>query len=176
MELDIERIELRQLLAQAAETIAPLMKTSNNRLQTSLEESERTLDIDAGKILQVILNLLSNAAKFTRDGEVFMRVRHSTSELVIDIEDTGIGISEEQQSIIFDPFRQVDGSSTRHFQGTGLGLSITQRFCQLMGGTIEVDSELGHGATFTVNIPLPLRATDSKYGTSLDKPVRAIRT
>jgi signal transduction histidine kinase len=176
MELNIERVELRQLLDQAEDTVAPLMKTNNNRLQTSLEESEHTLEIDAGKILQVILNLLSNALKFTRDGEVFMRVRHSKSELVIGIEDTGIGISAEQQSIIFDPFRQVDGSSTRHFQGTGLGLSITQRFCQLMGGTIRVDSELGHGATFTVTIPLPLRTTNSKYGTSLDNPVRAIRT
>jgi signal transduction histidine kinase len=176
MELDIEQVDLPQLLAQAEETVAPLMKANNNRLRSNLEESEHTLEIDAGKTLQVILNLLSNAAKFTRDGEVFMNVRHKASELAISIKDTGIGISAEQQSIIFDPFRQVDGSSTRHFQGTGLGLSITQRFCQLMGGTIRVDSELGQGATFTVTIPLPLRTTDSKHGTSLDKPVRAIRT
>jgi signal transduction histidine kinase len=176
MELDIEQVELPQLLAQAEETVAPLMKANNNRLQSSLEESDHTLEIDAGKILQVILNLLSNASKFTRDGEVFMNVRHNASELAISIKDTGIGISAEQQSIIFDPFRQVDGSSTRHFQGTGLGLSITQRFCQLMGGTIRVDSELGQGATFTVTIPLPLRTTGSKHDTSLDKPVRAIRT
>ncbi len=176
MELNIERVELRQLLAQAEETVAPLMKANNNRLQTRLEESENTLEIDAGKTLQIILNLLSNAMKFTRDGEVLMRARHSTSELVISIEDTGIGISPEQQSIIFDPFRQVDGSSTRHFQGTGLGLSITQRFCQLMGGTIRVDSELGRGTIFTVTIPLPLRTIDSTHGTSLDNPVRAIRT
>jgi len=176
MELNITQVDLRQLLTQAEETVVPLMKANNNRLKISLEESEHTLEIDAGKILQIILNLLSNAVKFTRDGEVFMRVRHNSSELVIGIEDTGIGISAEQQSIIFDPFRQVDGSSTRHFQGTGLGLSITLRFCQLMGGTIRVDSELGHGATFTVTIPLPLRTTDSKHGTSPNNPVRAIRT
>jgi len=176
MELDIEQVDLQQLLAQAEETVAPLMRANNNCLQSSLEESEHALEIDAGKTLQVILNLLSNAAKFTRDGEVFMHVRHNASELAISIKDNGIGISAEQQSIIFDPFRQVDGSSTRHFQGTGLGLSITQRFCQLMGGTIRVDSELGHGTTFTVTIPLPLRTTDSKHSTSLDKPVRAIRT
>ena len=164
MELNIERVDLRQLLTQAEETVAPLMKANNNQLQIQLEESEHPLEIDAGKTLQVILNLLSNAVKFTHDGEVFIRARHTISELVISIEDTGIGISTEQQSIIFDPFRQVDGSSTRHFQGTGLGLSITQRFCQLMGGSIRVDSELGHGATFTVTIPLPLRTTDSTLG------------
>jgi len=176
MELNIERVELRRLLDQAEETVAPLVKTNNNSLQTSLEESETTLEIDPGKTLQVILNLLSNALKFTRDGEVFMRVRHSPSELVIRIEDTGLGISAEQQSIIFDPFRQVDGSSTRHFQGTGLGLSITQRFCQLMGGTVRVASELGHGAIFTVTIPLPLQTTDSNHGTSRDDSVQTIRT
>jgi signal transduction histidine kinase len=176
MDLNIERVELRQLLTQAEETVAPLMKVNNNCLQISLEENEGTLEVDAGKTLQIILNLLSNALKFTRDGEVFMRVRHSTSELVIVIEDTGIGISAEQQSIIFEPFRQVDGSSTRHFQGTGLGLSIAQRFCQLMGGTIRVDSELGHGATFTATIPLPLRTTNRKHDTSIDNPEQAIRT
>jgi signal transduction histidine kinase len=176
MELNIERVELRQLLTQAEETVAPLMKANNNRLQASLEESENTLEIDAGKTLQIILNLLSNAVKFTREGEIFMRVRHSASELVIVIEDNGIGISAEQQSIIFEPFRQVDGSSTRHFQGTGLGLSIAQRFCQLMGGIISVDSELGHGATFTVTIPLPLRTTDSKHDNAANDPKRAIRT
>jgi len=161
MELNIEQVDLQQLLAQAEETVAPLMSANNNRLQISLEEDEHPLEIDAGKTLQVILNLLSNALKFTRDGEVFIRARHRNSELVISVEDTGIGISTEQQSIIFDPFRQVDGSSTRHFQGTGLGLSITQRFCQRMGGSIRVDSELGHGATFTVTIPLPLQTIDS---------------
>jgi signal transduction histidine kinase len=176
IDLNIERVELRQLLTQAEETVAPLVKANHNRLQASLEESEKTLEIDAGKILQIILNLLSNAVKFTREGEIFMRVRHTTSELVIVIEDTGIGISTEQQAIIFEPFRQVDGSSTRHFQGTGLGLSIAQRFCQLMGGIIRVDSELGHGATFTVTIPLPLQTTDSKHDTSMDNPEQAIRT
>ncbi|GMQ89327.1 MAG: hypothetical protein BMS9Abin09_0800 [Gammaproteobacteria bacterium] len=171
MELDIERIELRQLMAQAEETVAPLMKSNCNKLQSSLKDSGHALEIDAGKILQIILNLLSNAAKFTHNGEVFMRIRHNDSELVICIEDTGIGISAEHQSIIFDPFRQVDGSSTRNFQGTGLGLSITQRFCQLMGGTIRVDSKPGRGATFTVTIPLPLQTKLNKPGISFDKPM-----
>ena len=158
MELDIQDVNLETVLAQAEETIKPLMKANNNRLETQLDSNGNMLRIDAGKLLQILLNLLSNAAKFTHDGEVTMHVKHSNLVLVIDIEDTGIGIGMEQQAIIFDPFQQGDGSVTRNFQGTGLGLSITHRFCQLMGGDIRVVSTPGQGATFTVTIPLPVTA------------------
>ena len=156
MDLDIQEANLEAVLAQAQETIKPLIEANNNCLETQLESNGETLRIDAGKLLQILLNLLSNAAKFTHDGNIIMHVRHSVQVLVIDIEDTGIGIGMEQQAIIFDPFRQGDGSVTRDFQGTGLGLSITQRFCQLMGGEISVVSRPEHGATFTVTIPLPV--------------------
>jgi signal transduction histidine kinase len=107
-------------------------------------------------MLQILLNLLSNAGKFTQNGKVTVTTRHSDKELRIDVRDTGIGMNADQQAIIFDEFRQADGSTTRQFEGTGLGLSITQRFCELMGGSISVDSKEGEGSCFTVLLPLPI--------------------
>ena len=121
---------------------------------------------DRQKVRQVILNLLSNAIKFTQDGEITLS---ATRELALAeeraicsewirfrVEDTGIGMTEEQQVRIFEPFVQADASTTRHYGGTGLGLAISHRYCQMLGGRIEVESELGQGATFTVHLPVSL--------------------
>jgi signal transduction histidine kinase len=116
---------------------------------------------DPLRLRQVLLNLLSNAVKFTPSGNVTLRVRVSVAQgdqvlLLIDVADTGIGISPEQQERIFEPFTQADSSTTRRFGGTGLGLSIVRRLVGLMGGTLTVESQPGAGSTFSVRLPFHL--------------------
>ncbi len=154
MELHLEEVDLQGLVREVADTIRPMMAKNGNRLQVEVKDG--ALTIDAGKLRQILLNLLSNAAKFTQDGEVLLKVERTPGELFIQVSDTGIGMSEEQQALIFEAFRQADMSPTRSYQGTGLGLAITKRFCELMGGRIEVESAPGKGSTFTVHIPLPV--------------------
>jgi two-component system, chemotaxis family, sensor kinase CheA len=109
---------------------------------------------DKIKFSQVLKNLLSNAFKFTKEGSVSLNLSTSENKLVISVSDTGLGISKENIGIIFQAFKQVDGSITREFGGTGLGLSISKTIVELFNGHIEVESELGVGSTFKVIIPL----------------------
>ncbi|UWZ80394.1 HAMP domain-containing histidine kinase [Geoalkalibacter halelectricus] len=155
MELRMQVVDLRALAREAAETIQPLMQQNGNHLDVELRV-EQDIEIDREKLLQAILNLLSNAAKFTNQGTVTLEMEQKLHLLKISVADTGIGLTLEQQRIIFEEFRQVDGSYTRKFQGTGLGLTITRRFCELMGGGIQVQSEPGSGSVFTIEIPLPV--------------------
>lgn len=157
MHLHLEKTDLPQLLSEAGDTIKPLLKQNNNRLGITSSGPTNSLEIDRDKLYQVVLNLLSNAGKFTRNGSVELRSELTERQLVISVKDTGIGLAPEQQEIIFDEFHQIDGSTTRDFDGTGLGLAITKRFTELMGGKISVQSELGAGATFFITIPLPIR-------------------
>jgi CheY-like chemotaxis protein/HAMP domain-containing protein len=112
---------------------------------------------DSQKLNQVLINILGNAFKFTHSGGVTMDCQYDTQTraLEIKIKDTGIGISIDQQKIIFDPFRQADGSTTREYGGTGLGLAIASRMMKLLGGSIRLESRLGEGALFIVSLPLP---------------------
>ena len=159
MDVHIEAVELRALIDRVIDTIQPMMLKNRNHLDVQLEDNGLALDMDAGKLTQILLNLLSNAAKFTHNGHVTLKATRDASMLSIKVMDTGIGITAEQQKHLFEEFRQADMSSTRNYEGTGLGLAITKRFCDLLGGTIEVGSTLGEGATFAVNIPLPLAAS-----------------
>ncbi|MCR5686462.1 MAG: response regulator [Lachnospiraceae bacterium] len=113
---------------------------------------------DEVRIRQIIMNLLTNAVKYTKDGSVrlsigYERIDNDSIRLVISVKDTGIGISEENRKYLFDSFKRIDERSNRNIEGTGLGLSITRKFTEMMGGTIEVESELYEGSTFTVTIP-----------------------
>lgn len=113
---------------------------------------------DEVRIRQIIMNLLTNAVKYTKDGSVTLRFDFENTDedninLIISVKDTGIGISEENQKYLFDSFKRLDEKSNRNIEGTGLGLSITKKFSDMMGGTIEVDSTLYEGSTFTVTIP-----------------------
>jgi CheY-like chemotaxis protein/anti-sigma regulatory factor (Ser/Thr protein kinase) len=112
------------------------------------------------RIRQILLNLLSNAAKFTENGQVRLEAQSDGDEIVFRVSDTGIGMSEEQISRIFKPFTQADASTTRKFGGTGLGLAITRRFSELMGGRVTVESSEGDGSTFTVTLPRDTRSAD----------------
>jgi PAS domain S-box-containing protein len=113
---------------------------------------------DEERLGQIVLNLVNNAIKFTEKGTVDLRITSQDDKLVIEVQDTGIGIPASQKHVIFDDFVQVDGTSTRKQQGAGLGLSIVRRLALLMQGSVTVDSELGKGSTFTVTLPLNLAA------------------
>jgi len=155
MELNLEPVRLSLVVEEALETVRPLMLQQGNRIESHLEGMQE-VRIDREKLLQCLLNLLSNAGKFTRDGCVTLVARLDPALLRIDVIDTGIGISPEQQDLIFEEFRQADGSLTRKFEGTGLGLAITRRFCKLMGGDVALVSAPGSGSTFSIRIPLPI--------------------
>ncbi len=157
MELCLEQVDLRNLLNEAVETMQPIMKQNNNRLELKVLDELNDLHIDREKLLQGLLNLLSNASKFTTHGIVTLSAHLTSKQLSIDVNDTGIGISPDQQKVIFEEFRQADGSVTRKFEGTGLGLAITRSFCQLMGGDIFLSSTQGIGSTFSIRIPLPIQ-------------------
>lgn len=161
MDIHLTHVRIGDVLRQAQATILPLMQKNANELILDIEETDGLIEIDETKLLQILLNLLSNAGKFTQMGEVTVTARQRKDELTVDVADTGVGMSRQHLNMIFDPFRQIDGSATREFQGTGLGLSITRRFCEVMGGHISVTSQPGRGSTFSVRFPLPIRASDS---------------
>ena len=113
-----------------------------------------TLYTDPDKLRQIILNLLSNAAKFTEDGEIKISASRSNGSLRLSVSDTGIGIREEELQHIFEEFRQGYMSNGQKYAGTGLGLTIAKKFANLLGGDITVESEVGKGSTFTVTLPV----------------------
>jgi len=114
------------------------------------------LNTDRDKLKQVILNLLSNAAKFTEKGEIKIAAWRENNSVKLTVSDTGIGMKQEALDYIFEEFRQVDMSTTRKYGGTGLGLAIVRRLANLLGGDISVESEVGKGSKFTVTLPINL--------------------
>ena len=153
--IEIKRSEtdLEQILENVVETIKPLMIPNHNQLEFSQQLNNPKVSIDGDKLRQVILNLLSNAAKFTHNGTIWFRVKQTPKVLYFQIKDNGIGMNQDQVDHIFEPFFQIDASNTRRYQGTGLGLAITNQFCQLMGGQISVKSSLNQGSTFDIQVP-----------------------
>ena len=115
---------------------------------------------DARRLSQVLLNLVGNAVKFTDEGEVAIGAMAENGTFVLTVRDTGPGVAPEDQDKIFGEFQQVDNSNTRKKGGTGLGLAISKRMVEMQGGTISVDSELGHGATFRVTLPIRVDEPD----------------
>ena len=156
MDLNLTNVRVAGVIEKAQDTLLPLMQQNRNELQIDIDDTEQTIQIDEIKLLQIILNLASNAGKFTKNGVVVIRARHSNDFFEIEVEDSGIGMDKDHLNLIFDPFRQIDGSTTREFEGTGLGLSITRRFCEVLGGHISVTSEKGKGSCFTARFPLPI--------------------
>ncbi|CAG7636672.1 Sensor histidine kinase RcsC [Paenibacillus solanacearum] len=156
MELHHETCRIADLVQDVMTTIRPLAEGKGNTLQTTCEEDgEMTTDVT--KLRQILINLLSNANKFTERGsirfEVFRETRNRQSGYGFRVQDTGIGMTPEQMDKLFQPFTQADASTTRKYGGTGLGLAISQRFSQIMGGNIRVASEFGIGTTFTCWLP-----------------------
>jgi signal transduction histidine kinase/CheY-like chemotaxis protein len=157
IELYPESLDIRQLLMDMEATAKPLVVKNANRFEHEQLNELGEAFVDQTKLRQVVLNLLSNAAKFTNHGLVRVTAERSrqgnTDWLVVSVNDSGIGMTEEQLESVFDPFSQADASTTREYGGTGLGLSISRKFCELMGGTLTAQSEKGTGSTFTLRIP-----------------------
>ena len=167
MDVFIEDIEISSLLDEVTSIITPLVARNGNKLELRLADRVGSMRTDRTKVKQCLLNVLSNASKFTQDGKLTIEVeRHETDRPMIQIRisDTGIGMSEEQLGRLFQAFSQADASTTKKFGGTGLGLAITRHFCRLLGGDINVTSQVGVGSAFTIN--LPDQAAESQESTT----------
>ena len=158
MDVWLEPTDISELVSEAADTVRILLKKNENQLSLRVDGDSDAVMMDAQKFRQILLNLLSNASKFTKQGRIDIAVNASKDLLTLEVSDTGIGISEQQQARIFEEFRQADMSTTREYGGTGLGLSITQRLCSLLGAEITLKSVPQQGSTFSVKIPLPIKA------------------
>ncbi len=170
--LDIAKIEagrmdvmpanfgIHSLIDHCAATATPLLKPSVQLIK-QVDESLSSIHSDPDKIKQIVLNLLSNAAKFTHEGSITLQARRVDANLVIDITDTGIGIGPDALDKIFEEFQQADSSTTRQYGGTGLGLTISRNLAQLLGGDLTATSEVGKGSTFTLSLPIQYRIKSS---------------
>jgi signal transduction histidine kinase/DNA-binding response OmpR family regulator len=156
MDLFIEEIDVSSLLDEVKAIITPLVARNSNSLEIHLVDRIGSMTTDRTKVKQCLLNVLSNASKFTQNGKLTVGVERLEADrpmLQITISDTGIGMNEEQLGRLFQAFSQADASTTKKFGGTGLGLAITRRFCRLLGGDITVASQVGQGSTFTIVLP-----------------------
>lgn len=182
MDLDLETFDLKATLQEIVNTITALIKKNNNTLELQIPDSLGTMYSDVTKLRQNLFNLFSNAAKFTQDGTITLRVsviqldedfleeedyEHDNENEIaavsstdgasdwinFEVIDTGIGLSPTQINQIFESFTQADVSTTRQYGGTGLGLAITRKFCQMLGGEISVESVEGEGTTFSMVLP-----------------------
>ncbi len=157
MELYIEPYDAGKLFQEVQRTTEPLVRQRGNKLTLRGHEEIGKVKLDVTKVRQCLLNLLSNANKFTEQGTVTLDVRRVKTDrrewLQMDVVDTGIGMTDEQVDKLFQPFTQADGSTSRKYGGTGLGLTISKRFCEIMGGSITLKSSPGVGTTFTMRIP-----------------------
>ncbi len=169
IELEIASVSVQQLVDYAASTVHPLIEPNGNRLVVQVPPDIGQIESDATRLRQVLLNLLSNAAKFTKQGVITLTASREQSagqpeQLVFAVQDTGIGLTPEQQGKLFQAFVQADTSTTREYGGTGLGLVICRRLCQLMGGDVTVSSVPGQGSCFTARVAVNGNAKPSAAG------------
>lgn len=155
METRYEDVILDEVIEEVSASVTPLVNKKNIGFQVVRNIDTRMLiNTDRGKVTQVLINLLGNAVKFTDEGSVTLRISTEENLLNFEVVDTGIGISEEDKKLIFEEFRQADGSTTRKYGGTGLGLAISRKISDLLGGNISVSSRINEGSTFTFSVPL----------------------
>ncbi|MEH2161492.1 MAG: ATP-binding protein [Nostoc sp.] len=166
MTLYPETFEIANLIHNVVLTVKPAIEKNANVLEVHFDEQLGTMYADQTRMRQVLLNLLSNASKFTTNGKVTLIVNREKDEVRLDaplgmitftVTDTGIGMSNRQQQQLFQPFTQGDTSTTKKYGGTGLGLAISRHFCQMMGGEIIVKSQPGVGSTFTIRLPMTVQ-------------------
>jgi CheY-like chemotaxis protein len=193
MTLYVEEFDVAKLVNEVATTVQPLVAKNGNRLEVNCPADIGAMRADITKVRQTLFNLLSNASKFTERGVIKLEVEKvarrpvisnqpatavSTDRPNIDslitfrVSDTGIGMTPEQMSKLFEAFTQADASTTRKFGGTGLGLAISRKFCRLMGGDIAVESEAGKGSIFTVTLPAQVAASPQATDAQTTRPIQ----
>ena len=156
LELNPEPINLARLIDEVVGTAGQLAEKNQNRLVVDAQENLGVLTVDPMRLRQILLNLLSNACKFTKQGEIKLQARkvaNGGNWIELAVADTGIGMTAEQQSNLFEEFSQADRTTAQRFGGTGLGLAITRKLARMMGGDVTVASEPGKGSVFTVRLP-----------------------
>ncbi len=178
MELYFETVDLATVVQEIVSTITFLVEKNGNALALRLDDDLGSMRTDLTRLRQVLFNLLSNASKFTSQGTITLGATRERVDGVgwmrFWITDTGIGMTPEQLGKLFQAFSQAEASTTKKFGGTGLGLVISQRFCQMMGGDVTVESVSGVGSTFTVR--LPVDGVDAKAGAAVVKPSEGLPT
>ena len=153
--LFVKRQDLGPLLDQLRLELVPLEDKKPYKIQYEIEKGLPSVETDWGKLKSILLNILSNALKFTEKGAVKLSIRNGSKGMVsFAVSDTGTGIPKDKIPLIFEKFRQLDGSQTRRYGGIGLGLTISKNLIELIGGRLEVESAVGGGSTFTVTIPI----------------------
>jgi PAS domain S-box-containing protein len=164
LDLLLERFEIAKVIDESVATAQPVADRNGNLLNVQYDEDLGSMVADQTRVRQVILNLLSNACKFTRDGNVRIEATRESMNgldwLLLSVSDTGIGMTEEQMARLFKEFSQADPSTTRKYGGTGLGLAISRRLCNHMGGDISVESTPGKGSIFSIRLPVESGASD----------------
>jgi signal transduction histidine kinase len=154
-------VPLAPVLEHCLRTVEPLVKADGVTLLREFDGALPRMHVDEEKLRQIVINLLSNAAKFTSHGSIRLRAEAANGSVAIAVADTGIGIPADKLGVIFEEFEQVDASSTRVYGGTGLGLTIARRLARLMGGDIHAQSAPGRGSTFTLTLPLRYHAGEA---------------
>jgi len=156
LELNPQTVQLAPLINEVIGTAGQLAEQNKNRLVVDAQENLGALTVDPMRLRQILLNLLSNACKFTKQGEVRLRARKISDGrhwAELSISDTGIGMTPEQQAKLFEEFTQADATTAQRFGGTGLGLALSRKLARMMGGDVTVTSEPGEGSIFTVRLP-----------------------
>jgi signal transduction histidine kinase len=157
MELAVSSFAVAPLIADVVKTIEPLAAKNSNKVAVHCAADMGTMHADQMRMRQALLNLMSNANKFTEKGTITIAAHHGQENgrdwITLAVADTGIGMTQEQMGKLFQEFSQASSTTASKYGGTGLGLVISRRFCQMMGGDITVQSEPGHGSTFTIRLP-----------------------
>ena len=171
MEIHPESFDVKTMVQMVLDTAFALVQKNGNTLRLECPSDIGRMRTDEVKVRQSLLNLISNAAKFTKSGTITVRVSRTGPEagksgdagwVEFAVSDTGIGMTPEQSAKLFQPFAQADASIQKNYGGTGLGLAISKQFCQLMGGDIKVDSRVGQGSTFTIRLPADVGTPEDK--------------
>ena len=183
MDLYLEEFEVGAMIRDVSSTVQTLVARKNNQLVVDGAPNLGTMKADMTKVRQALFNLLSNAAKFTENGTITLKVRRTATNdnlnadvISFAVEDSGIGMTPEQIGRLFEAFSQADASTTRKFGGTGLGLAITRRFARMMGGDVVVESRVGEGSTFTLTIPASVVPLTSEEATAAAENSQAVET
>jgi len=174
MEIHLDSFKIQEIIEATIHAVEPMLLKNKNNLKLQCDENLGYMVADMNRVRQTLINLLSNANKFTKNGTITLEVtrikKQDTSWIIFKVTDTGIGIPHDKLRSIFSEFTQADTTTSRKYGGTGLGLAISQRFCRMMGGSIVVNSEMNKGSTFTVQLPakvIPFAPPERRRSTDL---------